>query len=328
MNRHYILLALAISACTVLITRPIDVPFTDIFQEKKPQKNIFIFSPDIDTPIYNIPLQQALLPLSYRARSERPWCISAEMYGKTNQKQYINHASCKDIDAGVLFQGGYYGSWLFVNCIANLSGTETTTNLTTPRTESFGIHDALFELGIINKNISHFVTHSELFFGISADRLKDDTVFNVGVPSMGIQTYIECILDSRDDCMLTLSAFTRFTHFFKKNITTEKEHKNIFYTPGSYFDVLLSTIGRHGSHSLEIGYYPTIRITDTYANIDDKYDPDLKIQTRTSGNVHQTVYLLWSYNKMPVALNIGLSETIILHTCKYGIAFVELGYTF
>lgn len=312
------------------------------------KRHVFIFSQDIDAPIYNIPLQRALVPLSHNAICKFPWFFSVAPYGKTKQTQEIkaHDIHLSNIEGGALMQAGYYGSWWFANCIADLGGTKTDATIGEDYTSSafrFRFRDVLFGLGLkTDSRDADWSANGEWFFGLSGNKLGGHAdkmlvpkkIFNVGNPSTGVQADVNWTFAAFKNCKFGLSAFSRFTHFFSKNI--EHEQENIAYTPGSYVDLLLGFTQYYGSnyqHPVEIGYNPTVQVIKAKAAVDEADAANLValLNGHESGDVRHNVYATYSYNldsHMPMFVSVGASATIVPHSNTYGTVFGTFGLAF
>lgn len=303
-----------------------------------------VFSQDIHAPIYNIPMQRSLVPLSY-GTIDCPWFFSVAPYGKTMQKQAIGDAKLENIEAGSMIQAGYYGSYWFANTIVAVGGTKTDANITDVLNAShwhIGFTDALFALGLKTNSdrYSKFAANGELFFGVSSNRLDGDNVkdstnkflFNVGNPSVGVQGDIDWTFAQFNTCKFALSAFSRFTHFFSKDISAG--NNVISYTPGSFVDALLGLTQFYGSdyqHQFEIGYNPTVRVIKAQA-VNPQNQPAANLYEPETGKLYNTAYAMYSYNweanGMPMMFSLGGSATVTPHATTYGTIFGTFGLSF
>lgn len=300
----------------------------------------YAFSQDINAPIFNLPIQRLLVPLS-RGIIDCPWFISAAPYGKIDQKQVIRNINFDTDEIGSLVHVGYYGSYWFANTILALGATKTTVNVGDTISINqwhFGPIDGLFALGAKTNNDgdSLFAANGEVFFGVLSNRFVLGSIPNVLSGSVGLSAGVQGEIDwtfAKFNCAkFELSLFSRFAHFLKNSI--EILNQKISYSSGSFVDVLLGLTQFYGSdyqHQIEVGYNPTIRVMNAEVE-NNQNNLFVNFDRVGMGKLYHTAYATYAYNwesnGLPMMLSLGGSATFTPYKKTYGTVFGTFGVSF
>lgn len=303
-----------------------------------------IFSLNITAPIYNIPLQRALIPTS-----ECPgWWINLTPFIQPNafkvSTSSFDDFRIKNIEGGLLVGLGYYGQYWYIREVAAFVGSETrphcvSDNFNFDNESKFVLFDDLVALGLKTRNERNWQLSGEGFYGISNAKIKhfkevdDEHVPLVNALSMGTgaQVNFSYARDESADTMGEVLALSRFTYFIPVKVADIPARSNfnkqdlgsIHYSPGAFFDLFFSYKHYWGTdlrHQYEIGYNPTIHVMKESVKAVTAITPF----TEVIPTVLNTFYVAYRYTRdgrMPISLSIGATLSIAEHIRSSGTFF-------
>lgn len=307
---------------------------------------ISLFSQNIIAPIYNIPLQQALIPPS-------KWCgwwVNLTPFIQVSSFKFFENIDAfklKNIEGGSLFGLSYYGKYWYLREAFDLAESNTTTqyvpdDLKLANESKFGLFDNILALGLKTNNDQHWHLSGEGFYGISNSRIKyfkdvdDEHLVLVNAPSMGTGTQVNFAYtrDESADAMGEVLALSRFTYFIPIKATdinalfTKQDIGSIHYSPGAFLDFFFSYKHYWGAdlrHQYEIGYNPTIHVMKESVKNVKYYDKAIITPfTEAIPTILNTFYVAYRYTRdgrMPISFSIGATFGVSEHIQASGTLF-------
>lgn len=319
---------------------------SDFSSDSKPQPEptkeygAVIVSPNIHAIIYNLGLQRSMNPTS----TCNGWNFSLSPFAQGNKIDIssntpsIRNYSVKSIEAGLLINAGYYGSWGYARSLFSLQQTnishqgEVAVNYQifgVPiinfvqhdyGTQSrFGVMDALLALGLKTNNIDTWNLNGECFIGFSDQRIKPDnsnkntSIIN-HIPNLGAgaQVNFDWTISENYYSKYELSTLARFTCFTPTKLMfsepgTEHQIEPAWYNPGSFLDLLLGLKQYYGydyEHQIDLGYNPTIHFdgSKSTTSVNDNDKVRLTMFTEYIPTLRHTFYGTYAY-KVTVGRN-------------------------
>lgn len=344
----------------------------DTHQPPKPEPakeyGALLVSPNIHAIIYNLGLQRSINPTT---RCDG-WYVSLSPFTQANKIDidsniFLHDYSVKSIEAGLLVNAGYYGSWGYARSLFSMQqinvsheGDKAVLNqifgipvidfVHDYGTQSrFGVLDTLLALGLKTNNADTWNLNGECFLGFSDQRIKPDngnksTSSISHIPNLGTGAQVNFDWTFSENCYskYELSTLARLTYFIPiETIFYEPGTNNrlgtVSYSAGSFFDLLFGLKQYYGydyEHQIDLGYNPTIHYgSKPTISTDNNDKAHLNVLTEYIPNLRHTFYGTYSYNvnlgrDVPVTVSAGGTATFAPRITPYGTLFLTCSLGF
>lgn len=309
-----------------------------------------LYSSNITAPIYNLPLQRTLMPLSDCSG----WLFSVTPFAQPNSSTYPNTLadySIKNAEVGALIGFGYYGSRWYLRGITALTGSKITySGVHTKRFKSndfqfYPFCENFLALGLKTDNAKKWQLGCEGFVGFVNEKTKKNPVpafMDIENLGTGAQVNFNYIVAEKNTSKYEVSALSRYTCFVPKSLkfvdhADGKIIGNGSYTPGSFLDLFFAFKQYYGSnyqHSVDLGYNPTFHVKDQIIKkISDNTDTiELDVYYERIPTTRHSIYGIYAYNwmsgKLPMNINIGSALSFGSNIDCSGTFFSTFGLSF
>jgi hypothetical protein len=287
---------------------------------------IQLFSRAIQAPIYNLPLQQSMMPPYISEDDDVKWLFSAAPFIKTPTTAFDDHFREKEAGALLAWRLSKGTIWvdlytsfaaLHSNCVSSHSSFTKT---------DIGITDILLTLGTA-LTINNFDFWIKGLFGASTHSNKDQELKHE-VPlllphaSFGIQGDCAWVLAETRSSQHALRVTLRDLYFIHTKVELKKAsipRTTFEVRPGNYIDLLIGLHQRFGSdweHKTEIGYDATFRTGQKVSMIGIPIPGVIiKPHLQDEPSVRHTLYGSYTYDfnmgRLPISWGLGVSWTIM-----------------